>query len=266
MTECPACGGTAWQALPLKLMMCGLRRSPQCGSGRGFVCVKCDFESCGMCVEGAPAAAAAVASAVRAAAAAPAAAAAGHGAAVRKPAIKKKNTTITKKTITKNCPAGKIEHKAPLPLPQPDALLPDSILPVKKRGNVGLGTRVVAGERDAKGHGQPYPERSDATAAVSSSASSPQRESTNILVQIKLHSGETAQVSIAPNATNKALAIATEVELGRQVTKLCFEGGRMLSAPFCSRSTCAAYGVRNGSVVHVAAKPVNCSIAGSTLQ
>ena len=179
---------------------------------------------------------------------------------MRRQAIKKKNTTITKKTITKNCPAGKIEHKAPLPLPQPD-----SILPVKKT-NVGLGTRVVAGERDAKGHGQPYPERSDATAAVSSSASSPQRESTNILVQIKLHSGETAQVSIAPNATNKALAIATEVELGRQVTKLCFEGGRMLSAPFCSRSTCAAYGVRNGSVVHVAAKPVNCSIAGSTLQ
>ena len=99
------------------------------------------------------------------------------------------------------------------------------------------------------------PQSGGAPAAVSSSASSPQRESTNILVQIKLHSGETAQVSIAPNATNKALAIATEVELGRQVTKLCFEGGRMLSAPFCSRSTCAAYGVRNGSVVHVAAKP-----------
>ena len=73
-----------------------------------------------------------------------------------------------------------------------------------------------------------------------------------ILVEIKLHSGETTQVSIDPEATNAALARAIEVKLGRQVTKLCFEGGRMLSAPF-SRSTCAAYGVRNGSVVHVAA-------------
>ena len=79
---------------------------------------------------------------------------------------------------------------------------------------------------------------------------------TNILVNIKLHSGETAQVSIAPEATNAALASAIEVKLGRQVTKLCFKGGHMLSAPF-SRSTCAAYGVRNGSVVHVAApKPL----------
>ena len=107
MAECPACGGTAWHALPLKLMMCGLRRSPQCGSGRGFVCVKCDFASCGMCVEGAPAAAA-VASAVPAAAA-PAAAAAGRGAAVRKQAITKKNTTITKKK-KKKAAAKKMAH------------------------------------------------------------------------------------------------------------------------------------------------------------
>ena len=78
---------------------------------------------------------------------------------------------------------------------------------------------------------------------------------TNILVDIKLHSGETAQVSIDPEATNAALASAIEVTLGRQVMKLCFEGGRMLSAPFSFRSTCAAYGVRNGSVVHVAATP-----------
>jgi len=95
------------------------------------------------------------------------------------------------------------------------------------------------------------PQSGGAAEAVSSSASSPQQKSTNILVMIKLHSGEAAQVSIAPEATNAALAIAIEAELGRQVVKLCFEGGRMLSAPF--RSTCAAYGVRNGSVVHVAA-------------
>ena len=71
-------------------------------------------------------------------------------------------------------------------------------------------------------------------------------------MEIKLHSGETTQVSIDPEATNAALARAIEIKLGRQVMKLCFEGGRMLSAPF-SRSTCAAYGVHNGSVVHVAA-------------
>ena len=82
---------------------------------------------------------------------------------------------------------------------------------------MGLGP----GDYRPRPHVIPAPSPAVATPThLASSASSPQRESTNILVQIKLHSGETAQVSIAPEATNAALAIAIEVELGRQVMKL----------------------------------------------
>ena len=75
----------------------------------------------------------------------------------------------------------------------------------------------------------------------------------DILVHIKLISGETALVHIAPEATDKALAKAIEGELGQQVMKLNFEGGVIAEAPFTGVHICAAsYGVRNGSVVYVA--------------